>query len=212
MIRIEGNKVALYQWDLDQRIILDDVNDNIEVHFDDAYDDGESLTTETYKENGQIFANIPNILLQKNGIICVYVYVEGEKNAYTKHYAEILVLKRDKPTDYVYTETEIKSFENLAKRLERLEGGGSGGAGSSLPVVSEEDDGKVLSVENGKWVPKSLPVYEGEYFIIPSATDEQVLKTAQTYLDADVKVKKIPYYEVSNNSGGETVYIGSEVE
>ena len=81
----------------------------------------------------------------------------------------------------------------------------------ALPVVTEEDNGKVLTVADGKWTAKDLPVYDGEYEITPSVSDEQILNTAQTFMDANVKIKKIPFYEVSNNNGGNTVYIGSEV-
>lgn len=55
------------------------------------------------------------------------------------------------------------------------------------------------------------PTYEGEYEVIPSASEAKVLNTAQTFLESDVTVRKIPYYEVSNNSDGTTVYIANEV-
>ena len=53
--------------------------------------------------------------------------------------------------------------------------------------------------------------YEGEYEVTPSATEKQTLNTAQRLMSKDVVVHKIPYYETSNNSGGNTVFIGSEV-
>lgn len=56
-----------------------------------------------------------------------------------------------------------------------------------------------------------LPVYDGEYVVVPDTDNEQVLKTAQKLLDADIKVNKVPYAEVSNTTGGTTVTIGSEV-
>ena len=55
------------------------------------------------------------------------------------------------------------------------------------------------------------PKYEGEYVVTPSTSNQQTLKTAQTLLENDVTVLKIPYFDVSNNSGGTTVYIGNEV-
>ena len=56
----------------------------------------------------------------------------------------------------------------------------------------------------------SAPPYEGEYEVTPKVT-EQTLPTAQKLLEENVHIKEIPYFEVSNNSGGNTVYIGSEV-
>lgn len=55
-----------------------------------------------------------------------------------------------------------------------------------------------------------LPVYDGTYNVIP-ATAEQTLPTAQKKMLSDVKIEKIPYAEVSNNSGGITATIGNEV-
>lgn len=80
-----------------------------------------------------------------------------------------------------------------------------------LPPISEEDDGKILKVVNGKWTAAELPVYDGAYCVTPTV-DGQTLETAQKYMDADVKVNKIPYYDVGNTSGGSTVYIADEVQ
>ena len=55
-----------------------------------------------------------------------------------------------------------------------------------------------------------LPIYHGTYEVIPSATDNQTLHTAHKIMDADIKVYKIPYTEVSNSSNGITVTIGRE--
>ena len=55
------------------------------------------------------------------------------------------------------------------------------------------------------------PVYNGEYNIIPKAYDEQVLQTKEKTLLENVTVQKVPYYEVSNSSGGNTVNIAIEI-
>lgn len=52
--------------------------------------------------------------------------------------------------------------------------------------------------------------YEGTYEVTPTV-DAQTLPTAQKVMEEDVVVHKIPYYEVSNNTGGTTVTIGNEV-
>lgn len=52
--------------------------------------------------------------------------------------------------------------------------------------------------------------YTGSYEVTPKAS-EQSLKTKDRHLTDDVTVKAIPFFETSNNSGGNTVYIGSEV-
>ena len=53
-------------------------------------------------------------------------------------------------------------------------------------------------------------LYEGDYIATPKVT-EQTLPTAKRFLEHDVTILQIPYFETSNNSGGNTVYIGNEV-
>ena len=50
--------------------------------------------------------------------------------------------------------------------------------------------------------------YEGSYMVIPLAWEDQELPTVNKLMQDNVLVKEIPYYEVSNPSGGMTVNIG----
>lgn len=113
-----------------------------------------------------------------------------------------------------FPEVPASETERINARLARLEAGGSGGTGtgSILPVILPEDEGRVLTAENGLPIWKDLPKYDGTYSVTPSTDDTLTLATAQKYMDADVTVKKIPYYETENTSGGMTVYIGSDAE
>lgn len=56
------------------------------------------------------------------------------------------------------------------------------------------------------------PIYEGDYEVLPLAFEETVLPTKDKKLIEDIVVKEIPYYETSNTSGGNTVYIAGHVE
>lgn len=49
--------------------------------------------------------------------------------------------------------------------------------------------------------------YTGQYIITPK-TIEQVLPTDNKQLDDDIIVKEIPYKEISNPQGGNTIIIG----
>lgn len=125
MIKLEFDKTALYQWDLNMRIELENIPAGIEVHYSDNQNtQNECPILLSYEEDGKVYANIPNIYLQKSGIISVYIYVKENNKGYTKHYSEIFVLPRKKPSDYVYTETEVKTYEALEKRISTLEKGG----------------------------------------------------------------------------------------
>ena len=123
MILLEDNRKALYQWDLNQRLILTDIEAGTEVQISDSNNTDEyCLTTKTYNENGNIYAKIPNIYLQKSGILYVYIYVYQGDKSYTKYYTEIIVLPRKKPSDYVYTETEVLTYKKLEVKFDQMQG------------------------------------------------------------------------------------------
>lgn len=105
-------------------------------------------------------------------------------------------------------------YDNFNDRLKRVEetisqGGGTGGGGgnANLPVVTPYDDGKVLIVSSGTWVAGELPKYDGIYNVVPSVRD-QTLATSQKLMDADLRIEKIPYAEVTNSANGTTATIG----
>ena len=54
-------------------------------------------------------------------------------------------------------------------------------------------------------------VYSGAYKITPKTGEEVVLETAKKYLEQNIKVLKVPFYQTSNEQGGTTIYIGDEV-
>lgn len=53
-----------------------------------------------------------------------------------------------------------------------------------------------------------LTAYYGDYVIVPDAESDIELPTAETILGDNVVIRKIPYSETSNKSGGTTVTIG----
>lgn len=57
----------------------------------------------------------------------------------------------------------------------------------------------------------NAPEYLGDYEVTPTP-DGFTLETAGHLMRYDLAVNGIPYFEVSNNSGGNTVYIGDEKE
>lgn len=56
-----------------------------------------------------------------------------------------------------------------------------------------------------------LEVYENEYTATSRPFEEYELPTKSRFLVKNITVKKIPYFETSNTSGGTTAYIGTEV-
>ena len=111
MFKIYDGREHFWQWDLNQKLIVEDPTVN-EVHFCNCTDDG-SLVVEVYEDNGLRVANVPNILLQKDWKIKAYAYSVD----HTKHEAWFYVTTKSKPADYVYTETEVKDYNSLLDKM-----------------------------------------------------------------------------------------------
>ena len=115
MFELDNARGALYQWDVDQRVSVDSA-DIVEVHFTNAVT-APALVCEVYEEGGRRWANIPNILLQQGWAVKVY----GCCGECVRAEATIPVIRRTKPADYVYTETEVKRYDDLEQRISALE-------------------------------------------------------------------------------------------
>lgn len=108
MFKIVDGRTEFYQWDLNRQMQVED-NTITELHFCNKTDDC-SLVVEV--KDG--VANVPNILLQSSWDIRVY----GFTGDYTKVEKRFKVVARSKPSDYIYTETELKNYDNLAAIIE----------------------------------------------------------------------------------------------
>ena len=111
MFRIADGREHFYQWDLDRQVVVDDPS-IVEVHFCNRTEDV-SLVVEVVDG----LANVPNILLQSSFDMRVFGY-DGKA---TRHDAVFKVKAKTKPSDYVYTETEIKSYEYLENKIREIE-------------------------------------------------------------------------------------------
>ena len=120
MFKIYDGRSHFYQWDTDRKLIVEDASIS-EVHFCNQTD-SYSLVCKTYIEDGLNLVNVPNILLQNDWRINVYAYDSN----YTKFSEQFDVIRRCKPEDYVYTETEILNYNTLSDRITKIEEGGAG--------------------------------------------------------------------------------------
>lgn len=109
------NDEKLYQWDINRVLIVEDETIK-EVHFANCLCN-EARVCEVKPGFDWRYVNIPNELLQEYMDIKAWAY-DGN---ITKHCATFPVEKRAKPADYVYTPTEVKSYEALEERVEELE-------------------------------------------------------------------------------------------
>ncbi len=53
-------------------------------------------------------------------------------------------------------------------------------------------------------------LYTGDYFVTPKV-DAQEMPTKGKVMGDNITIKSIPYFDVSNNSGGSTVFIAEEI-
>lgn len=108
---------GLYQWDTGRKIKLTDESLTIdEVHFSNIF-----YTEALIVEPKSNTADIPNILLQYSVEIAIYAVVHNVDGEQTIYEERLSVRKRAKPSDYVYTETEIKNWDALEERIKKLE-------------------------------------------------------------------------------------------
>lgn len=175
MFKLYGERKEFFQWDLNQKIIVED-SSITEVHFCNGTEDC-ALVCEVYEESGQRFANVPNIILQSCLPIRVYAYCG---DCYTKVADIFKVRPRNKPADYVYTETEIKSLDELESRMAEAE-----------KVIEKIKDSVILpsissTFGNNSW-----------------ATIAEVAKRgiAQNYWNVgDYKMLNVPVYTITRHS------------
>lgn len=89
--------------------------------------------------------------------------------------------------------------------------------GTVSPLIKTKakiDSKKTITgkVTYGNGTGEYVPVYDGDYEIVPVAFQDITLPTKDKKMMGDVVVKEVPYYETSNLSGGVTVYIAGKVE
>lgn len=141
----------LWQWDVNRRLIVSGIESGKEIHFA-RQGDSESITLLTYEENGVVYVDIPNVLLTHSGMVNIYLYVwVDEEQGYTSVKDSIRIRGREKPSGYVYTETEAQTYAALEKRIEALEKGGVN-ASSDIITLTDGKNNKTytLYVEDGK--------------------------------------------------------------
>ena len=112
MFKIQDGRENFVQWDLNRKIFVEDESIT-QVHFANLSNQN-ALVTEVKNH----LADVPNVLLQDYGTILIY----GCDGNYTKYSEAYRVLRREKPDNYVYTETEVLNYNNLLERINNLEG------------------------------------------------------------------------------------------
>lgn len=116
MFEILNGRGSFWQWDLNQKLVVQDLQNGAEVHFSNGNSDY-ALVTLVKTVDGKKVCDVPNVVLQKAGYVNVFAYVIDGEEKYTEYKAAILVLARSKPEDYIYTETETLCYKNLSEKI-----------------------------------------------------------------------------------------------
>lgn len=106
----------IWQWDRNRRLICVGMDDPLawQVHMASPHDDTDAYVLLPYRaEDGEICVDIPNVLLQKPGLVAVYAYHVATKEKHTHTCYTFSVNRREMPADYVYTETELWDWQAI---------------------------------------------------------------------------------------------------
>lgn len=111
MLKINDGRKHFYQWDINQKLVVGKAAKF--VHFYNEIAEN-SLVVEVVDG----FADVPNIYLTETWTIHAFAH-DGEKVLCA---AAFEIVPRAKPDDYVYTQTEVKTWEELDKKIDKLVG------------------------------------------------------------------------------------------
>lgn len=192
--QVFGERPALYQWDLNRRIVVS--CDCQEVHFSRGLE-GEALVVETYTEDGTRYANVPNLLLQSALPLNVYAYVCGPEQ-YTRRAATLEVNPRSKPADYVYTETEVKTYDALEARVKALEDGPSGPSTPAARIA-------YVTILANAWQDQGAGLYS-QVVTVDGATENSQVDLTPSVEQLAVFYNKDLTFVTENDNGTVTVY------
>lgn len=193
MIKLADGRGRLYQWDTGRQVECDAE----QVHFSNHHY-GTSIDVDV--KDGK--AMIPNQLLTSATPLKAWAWAKDSNGEYTKEEQIFLVAKRNKPSDYVYTPTELKTWQDLQNQIGDLnnlktahkdnlvnainDAAGSGGGGASTAEDVSYTNTQLPNVANVK-----------------TALDELVFKS-YTHANKDTLDKL-------SDSNGKLQYNGSDV-
>ena len=154
MIKLADGRGLLYQWDTGRQVECDAE----QVHFSNHHY-GTSIDVDV--QNGK--ATIPNQLLTSATPLKAWAWAKDSNGEYTKEEQIFIVAKRNKPSDYVYTPAEIKTWQDLQNQIGNLSNlttthkdnlvnaindAALGGGGGSVDSVNGKTGAVVLTAED----------------------------------------------------------------
>lgn len=111
MLKINDGRKHFYQWDINQKLVVGKAAKFVHYYNEVAEN---SLVVEVVDG----FADVPNIYLTETWTIHAFAH-DGEK---VLGAAAFEIVPRAKPDDYVYTQTEVRTWEELDEKIDKLVG------------------------------------------------------------------------------------------
>jgi hypothetical protein len=193
MIKLADGRGHLYQWDTGRQVECDAE----QVHFSNHHY-GTSIDADV--KDGK--AMIPNQLLTSAIPLKAWAWVKDSSGEYTKEEQIFLVAKRNKPSDYVYTPTEIKTWQDLQNQigdLSNLKTAHKDNLVSAINDAAGSGGGGASTAEDVSYTNVALP----NISTVGGALDELVPKS-HTHTNKDTLDKL-------SDSNGKLQYNGSDV-
>ena len=193
MIKLADGRGHLYQWDTGRQVECDAE----QVHFSNHHY-GTSIDVDV--KDGK--ATIPNQLLTIAIPIKAWAWVKDSSGEYTKEEQIFLVAKRNKPSDYVYTPTEIKTWQDLQNQigdLSNLKTAHKDNLVNAINDAAGSGGGGASTAEDVSYTNVALP----NISTVGGALDELVPKS-HTHTNKDTLDKL-------SDSNGKLQYNGSDV-
>lgn len=188
MFRQADGRTHFYQWDVNQRLICA-VESGCAVQFVNG-GCADALSVLAYEENGRVYADVPNILLQSAEKIFVYAYVRNGDERHTDWCSVFDVKARVRPPEYVYTETEIRQWDTIADEARET-------VRAFLADVQARINSGELRGDRGEQGERGLQGEQG----IQGERGEQG-ETGATGADGYTPIKGIDYFDGANGKDG----------
>lgn len=125
-------KAGLKQWDRGKKLEITglEVTENVQVHFSLTDSVGTAKCYDATVDEGKICVDIPQFILEKEGTrgysyyAYAWIYISTEELGETIREIVFNIDCRAKPEDYISDPDDIKTWEELKKRIKELEENG----------------------------------------------------------------------------------------
>ena len=189
MFKIYDGRECFYQWDLDRKLIVNDKTISA-VHFCNKMGSC-SIIRYVYEVNGMYLVDVPNLILQNDFRMNVYGYDAN----HTKYCETFDIVKRSKPEDYVYTETEVNTFAELDARITAIE---EEGVNPDVVASAVEDYLTNNPIETGATAEQVAQINKNTADIEELQAIEFSNFASKTYVDYKIENLDIPEVDLSN--------------